>query len=385
MVRPVFAQVMSRIYLSPPHMDGSERELLLRAFDSNWIAPVGPDLDAFEVEFAAKLVVPHAVALSSGTAALHLALVLLGVGPGDDVIVSTLTFVASANAVAYVGGRPIFVDCDHATWNMDPDLLCDELDRRARDGRLPKAVIAVDLYGQCADYERILAACRRYDVPLIEDAAEALGASYQDAPAGTLGDIGIFSFNGNKIITTSGGGMLVSQRREWAERARHLSTQARQPAPHYEHAEVGYNYRMSNLLAAIGRGQLSRLEERVDRRRANNAYYRAALAGVSGVSFMPDASYGRSTCWLTCITVDPSLFEATSDDIRLRLEANDIESRPTWKPMHLQPAFSECRVVGGSVSNAIFAGGLCLPSGSDLQEDELQTICELIRSTGAGR
>jgi len=384
MVAPNPSPVVSRIYLSPPHMDGVERELLLRAFDSNWIAPVGPDLDAFECEFAAKLAIPQAVALSSGTAALHLALVLLGVQPGDDVIVPTLTFVASANAVTYVGARPVFLDSDDASWNIDPSLLSEELRRRARVGRLPKAVIAVDLYGQCADYDRISLACRRYEVPLIEDAAEALGASYGDAPAGTLGDIGIFSFNGNKIITTSGGGMLVSSRSDWVNRARHLSTQAREPAPHYEHAGIGYNYRLSNLLAAIGRGQLARLEDRVDRRRANNAYYRRALAGSPGVAFMPDASYGRPTSWLTCITIDPASFGATNEDVRLRLEARDIESRPTWKPMHLQPAFSGCPMVGGAVSNAIFAHGLCLPSGSSLKEDELHTVCELIRSTGAG-
>ena len=323
--------------------------------------------------------VAHAAALSSGTAALHLALVLLGIGPDDEVLVSSLTFSASANPVTYVGARPVFIDCDRATWNMDPELLAEELDACANRGKLPKAVIVVDLYGQSADYERIQAACAKYDVPIIEDAAEALGATYRGKAAGSFGVMGVFSFNGNKIITTSGGGMLVSDRSDWIERARYLATQARDPAPHYEHSQIGHNYRLSNLLAAIGRGQLRVLEKRVDQRRANNAYYQEALA-VPGIEFMPEAPYGRSTRWLTCVTIDPEAFGATREDIRRRLEAMNIEARPVWKPMHLQPVFSGCRFRGGEVSRDLFERGLCLPSGSSLTEENRARVATEVLS-----
>ncbi len=326
---------MNRIYLSPPHMGEEERRLLLEAFDSNWIAPLGPQVDAFERELAEKVGAAHAAALSSGTAALHLALEILGVGPGDEVVTSTLTFSATANPIVYRGASPVFVDADAGTWNMDPALLEEELATCTKRRRLPKAVIAVDLYGQCADYDRIQAACERHGVPLLEDAAEALGATYRGKAAGALGAMGVYSFNGNKIITTSGGGMLVSQRKDWIDRARFLSTQARDPAPHYQHSAIGYNYRMSNLLAAVGRGQLRVLDQRVGARRANNAFYRQAFAGIPGIAFMPEASYGRSTCWLTCITVDPAAFGASREQIRLHLETLNVESRPVWKPMHL--------------------------------------------------
>ena len=292
-----------RIYLSPPHMGPAERELLLDAFDSNWIAPLGPHVDAFEREFCETVGVPHAAALSSGTAALHLALLMLGVGPGDEVLVSTFTFAATANAVTYLGAKPVFIDSDRETWNMDPGLLEEELAGCARRGKLPKAVIAVDLYGQCADYDRILAACGRYGVPLVEDAAEALGATYKGKPAGSFGAAAAFSFNGNKIITTSGGGMLVSRDAGLVERARYLSQQARDPAPHYQHSTIGYNYRMSNLLAAVGRGQLKVLEDRVSRKREIFRYYKSTLGGVPGLSFMPEAGYGCSNRWLTCMLV----------------------------------------------------------------------------------
>lgn len=371
---------MKRIYLSPPHMSERERELMLDAFDSNWVAPLGPHVDAFEREFAAAVGVPHAAAVSSGTAALHLALRVLGIGPGDDVLVSSLTFVASGNAVVYVGAQPVFVDCDRATWNISPDLVEEELERRARVGRLPAALIAVDLYGQCADYDRLNGACARYGVPVVEDAAEALGATYRGRPAGSLGEIGIFSFNGNKIMTTSSGGMLVSERRDRVEHARHLSEQAREPVTHYEHREVGYNYRMSNVLAAIGRGQLEWLPERVARRREINELYRARLGNVPGVELMPHAPYGEASCWLTCILVDPDAFGASRDDIQMALEARDIEARPTWKPMHLQPVFAEARVVGGAVSAEIYRRGLCLPSGSSLTDDDLERVVEGVLS-----
>lgn len=370
---------MSRIYLSPPHMGPHERRLLLEAFDSNWIAPLGPHVDAFEREFAAKAGVAHAAALSSGTGALHLALSILGVGAGDEVLVSTLTFAATANAVTYVGAAPVFIDSDRASWNMDPALLAEELAAGARRGKLPKAVITVDLYGQCADYDPIREACAKYDVPLIEDAAEALGATYKGRPAGGHGAIGIFSFNGNKIITTSGGGMFVSDKKEWVDRARFLSTQARDPAPHYEHSHIGFNYRMSNLLAAVGRGQLMVLDERVAVRRAHNAFYREALQ-LPGVEFMPEAPTGRSNGWLTCVTIDPHAFGATREDIRLHLERCDIESRPVWKPMHLQPVFKDCRVRGGDVSKDLFDRGLCLPSGSSLSAADRDRVAAEVRS-----
>jgi dTDP-4-amino-4,6-dideoxygalactose transaminase len=371
---------MARIYLTPPHVGPRERERLLEAFDSGWIAPVGPDVDAFERELAAYVGLPYAVALSSGTAALQLALRLVGVGPGDEVLASTLTFVATANAIAYQGAAPVFVDSDEATWNLDPDLLDEELAACARRGRLPRAVVVVDIYGQCADYDRIRSACARYQVPLIEDAAEALGATYRGRPAGALGDVGVFSFNGNKILTTAGGGMLVTAHEEHARRARHWATQARDPAPHYEHSELGYNYRMSNLLAALGRAQLESLDERVARRRAINAWYRQALAGEPGVAFMPLADHGTSNCWLTCITVDPARFGATREDIRVALDRADIESRPVWKPMHLQPLYAGQRVCGGAVSARLFETGLCLPSGSNLTDTDLDRIIAVIRA-----
>jgi pyridoxal phosphate-dependent aminotransferase EpsN len=357
-------------------MGTEERELLLDAFDSNWIAPLGPHVDAFEREFAAAVGVPYAVALSSGTAALHLALLVSGVGPGDEVLTSTLTFSATVNSITYVGARPVFVDSERRSWNMDPGLVVEELDGCVRRGHPPKAVLAVDLYGQCADLEPIRAACRRHGVVLIEDAAEALGASYQGQAAGTLGDLAAFSFNGNKIITTSGGGMLVSSRRNWIDLARQLSTQARDPAPHYQHSRIGYNYRLSNLLAAVGRGQLRVLPDRVAARRATNQAYREQLGHVPGIAFAPEASFGRATFWLTCLTVDPDRFGATREDIRVHLEKQDIEARPVWKPMHLQPVFAGCRVRGGAVAEELFAKGLCLPSGSSLTHADRQKVIE---------
>ena len=296
---------MTRIYLSPPHMSGLEQQFVQETFASNWIAPLGPQVDAFEAEFAAAIGVPYALALSSGTAALHLALLLADVGPGDEVLVSALTFSASVNPVVYLGGRPTFIDSERTSWNMDPGLLEQTLAARARAGKLPKAVIPVHLYGQSADMDPILAACACYEVPVIEDAAEALGATYKGRSPGTLGRAGIFSFNGNKIITTSGGGMLVSADKAFIDHARKLSTQARDPAPHYQHSEIGYNYRLSNVLAAIGRGQLRVLEDRVRRKREIFQFYADTIGDLHGISLMPEAAWGRSTRWLTCITVDP--------------------------------------------------------------------------------
>ncbi len=369
-----------RIYLSPPHMSGREMDYIQEAFESNWIAPLGPHVDAFEQEFAAKVGAKHALALSSGTAAIHLALIHLGVGPGDEVVVSTLTFAASANPVVYLGAKPIFIDSEKTSWNMDPELLAEALARKARQGRLPKAVIVVHLYGQTADIDRILAICNEYDVPLIEDAAEALGARYKGRSPGVFGKAGIFSFNGNKIITTSGGGMLVSDDAELIAHARKLATQARDPAPHYQHSEIGYNYRMSNVLAGIGRAQLQVLDERVRRKREIFETYRQALGDLPGIEFMPEAPWGLHTRWLTTLTVDPRRFGATREDIRLALESENIESRPLWKPMHLQPVFSECEVVGGATSETLFRHGLCLPSGTAMTSEDLQRVMVVIRS-----
>jgi dTDP-4-amino-4,6-dideoxygalactose transaminase len=367
-----------RVFLSPPDVGDAERQLLLDAFDSNWIAPLGPHVDAFEREFAESVGVPYAVALSSGTAALHLGLHVLGIGRGDDVLTSTMTFAATANAVTYVGATPVFVDVARRTWTMDPDLLEEELEQRARTGRRQiAAVLSVDLYGQCCDYDRIAEICGRFGVPLIEDAAEALGATHGNKSAGAFGECAAFSFNGNKIITTSGGGMLVSHRREVIDRVRHLSTQARDAAPHYQHSSIGYNYRLSNLLAAVGRGQLQSLANKVTRRRIVNRIYWRGL-DAPGIEFMPEAAYGVPNCWLTCITVDPSQFEADREDIRLVLEHENIESRPLWKPMHMQPVFAPCSMRGGRVSEDLFARGLCLPSGSSLTPAEQERVMNAV-------
>ena len=350
------------------------------AFESNWIAPLGPHVDAFEREFAAYVGVPHALALSSGTAALHLAMRLLGAGTGDEVLCPTLTFIASAAPIVYQGARPAFIDCDPRTWTIDPNLLAEELADCAKRGLLPKAVVVVDLYGQSADHDAIKAICTEFDVPIVEDAAEALGATYRGAPLGCFGAFGVFSFNGNKIITTSGGGMLVSDDVDLIRRARFLATQARDPAPHYQHSTIGYNYRLSNVLAAIGRGQLRGLDERVETRRRIFETYRKNLGDIPGLDFMPEASYGRCTRWLTCVTIDPKAFGADRDDVRLALEAENIEARPVWKPMHLQPAFGGCRVRGGAVAEELFETGLCLPSGSNLTQSDLDRICGIVRS-----
>ncbi|MBK7539766.1 MAG: aminotransferase class I/II-fold pyridoxal phosphate-dependent enzyme [Myxococcales bacterium] len=370
-----------RIYLSAPDLAGTELALLRDALESNWIAPLGPHVDAFEAEMAARLQVPHAVALSSGTAALHLALQVLGIGAGDEVYVSTLTFAATANAVAYVGATPVFIDSEDASWNIDPVMFAQALDHAAAAGKLPKAVIVVDLYGQCADLEPVVEACRRHGVWVIEDAAEALGATYRGRPAGWFGDLSVLSFNGNKIITTSGGGMLLSRNPQWIERARHLATQAREPVRHYEHKSVGYNYRLSNLLAAVGRAQLGDLDRRVARRRAINVGYRQGLSDLPGWQFMPEAAFGTSTSWLTCATVHS---ERERDSILDGLGALGIEARPVWKPMHLQPVFAHHRALGGAVAERLFRRGLCLPSGSGLTPADQDEVIAAVRNV-AGR
>jgi len=359
-------------------MGGDEIRLVEEVFASNWIAPVGPHVSAFESEFAKMVGCRHAAAVSSGTAALHLALRLVGVGPGDDVLCSTLTFVASASPILYQGGRPVFIDCDWSTWNMNPELLIRELEARAKRGTLPKAVVLVHLYGQPADIDPILAVCQRFEVPLIEDAAEALGAHYKGKAPGTFGKVGIYSFNGNKIITTSGGGMLVSDDEALVEKARFWATQARDPAPHYQHSELGYNYRMSNVLAAIGRGQLRVLDDRVAAKRRIFAWYQKTLSDLPGLSFMPEPSFGRATRWLTCVTIDPERFGATRDDVLKAMEEENIEARPLWKPLHMQPIFSSCKVVGGEVAEGLFGQGLCLPSGSNMTVEDLYRVASVI-------
>jgi dTDP-4-amino-4,6-dideoxygalactose transaminase len=364
---------MNRIYLSPPHLDGREKQLMVEALESNWITTLGPQVDAFEREMAAKLGVAHAAAVSSGTAALHLSLVIAGVQPGDEVLCSDFTFAATANAITYCGATPVFIDSSESTWNMDPALLEAELEACRKRGKMPRAAIVVDLY------RPILDICNRYEIPVIEDAAEALGATYGGNAAGSMGIMGILSFNGNKIITTSGGGMLLSNNEEFVSRARFLATQARDPAPHYQHSSIGFNYRMSNLLAAVGRGQLENLQRKVERRRAINGFYRTALREFPGMAFMPEASYGRSNCWLTCILVDSSVSGITPEIIRRHLEGRNIESRPLWKPMHMQPVFRSCRMVGGAVSERLFGAGLCLPSGSGLSGDDLDRIVSAVK------
>jgi dTDP-4-amino-4,6-dideoxygalactose transaminase len=450
-----------RLFLSPPHIGSAERDFVREAFESNYIAPLGPMVDAFEREFAAYTGIPHCLALASGTAAMHLALRELGVGPGDEVLASTLTFIGSVSPATFLGASVAFIDADEQSWNMDPGLLADELAECARRGKLPKAVIPTDLYGQCCDLERIKQACERYEIPVVADAAEAMGSRYQeteDSPVKWEGDFtgqggrraggdnagsggrrtedgrrktedggrrtegggqssvvshqssvcssmrhagygartAVFSFNGNKIMTTSGGGMLASHDERLIEHARKLSQQARDPAPHYEHSEIGYNYRMSNILAAIGRGQLRVLDERVAAKRRIFEQYRQLLADLPGITFMPEPPYGRCNRWLTVILIDRAEFGSTPDQVRLALEAENIESRPIWKPMHLQPVFSECRVrsaecgvetgrqavarrSGKAISEDLFARGLCLPSGTAMGEEDVERVGKIIR------
>jgi dTDP-4-amino-4,6-dideoxygalactose transaminase len=370
---------MARIYLSPPDVGEVERQMLLDAFDSGWIAPVGPDLTAFENEFAARVEVENAVAVSSGTAALHLLLHAFGIGVGDVVIVSSFTFAATANAILYTGATPVFVDSELETWNLDPDLVDEAIVACRRRGQNVKAVLAVDLYGRCAQYDRLVEICARHDVILFEDAAEALDATGvldgKRRLAGGFGVAAAFSFNGNKIITTSGGGMVVSADRALIDRIRYLSTQARQPVEHYEHTDVGFNYRLSNLLAALGRAQLMGLDRKIARRQSINGMYRAALGTLPGVTFDPLPTTGTVNCWLTCVVIDPvESGGVTRQAVTMALSGLDIESRPLWKPMHLQPVFAEASYIGRGVSDRLFENGLCLPSGSNLSDPDLDFV-----------
>ncbi|BBH19571.1 putative pyridoxal phosphate-dependent aminotransferase EpsN [Paenibacillus baekrokdamisoli] len=371
-----------RIYLSPPHIGEAEQRYVAEAFATNWIAPLGPNVDEFERELASKVASPGALALSSGTAALHLALRVAGIGKGDTVFVSSLTFVASVNPILYEGAEPVFIDADFETWNMSPKALEQALLTTRKEGRLPKAVIVVSLYGQSADMDPIIELCERFGVLVIEDAAESLGATYKGKASGTLGSYGVYSFNGNKIITTSGGGMLVSNNLEALAKVRYWATQSRDPALHYEHSEIGYNYRMSNLLAGIGRGQLEVLENRVAARRAVYDRYEQAFSHLDGISFMPEADYGTSTRWLTALTINPRMTGITATELVRTLAAENIEARPVWKPMHLQPLLRKYDYFPASsqysVSDQLFAQGICLPSGSSLSIQDQERVVAII-------
>ena len=370
-----------RIFLSPPHMGGQELEFVKQAFESNYIAPLGPHVDTFEKEFSEIVGIRHAAAVSSGTAAMHLALRLLGVGPGDEVIAPSFTFIGGVSPVIFQGANLSFIDSDTISWNIDPDLLEEELSLRSKESRLPKTVITADILGQSADLDRILDVCNQYNIPVVSDSAEALGATYKDRHVGQGAAFAVYSFNGNKIITTSGGGMLASDDGALIEKAKFLSQQARDAGVHYEHTQVGYNYRMSNIVAAIGRGQLRVLNDRVERKRWIFDYYRKALSEIPGIEFMPEASYGRSTRWLTVILITPEAFGADREAIRQALEKENIESRPVWKPMHMQPVFKGAPMRGGAVCEDFFSRGLCLPSGTAMTEDDLARVIEVVRKT----
>ena len=368
-----------KIWLSPPHMGGMELKFVEEAFATNWISPVGPHLTAFEKELSRYTTVPHCAALSSGTAAIHLALIILGVKRDDEVICSSFTFSGSCNSIAYLGATPVFVDSEEETWNMDPDLLEEAIaDRVKKVGKKPAAIILVHLYGMPAKTHEIMRIARQHNIPVVEDAAEALGSTYKGKPLGSFGDLGVYSFNGNKIITTSGGGALVSDNDTWIKKAGFLATQARDPAPHYQHSEIGYNYRLSNVCAAIGRGQLMVLPDRVRARRGNFARYEAELGRLPGVSFLEEASGAFSNRWLTTMLVDPEAFGATKETIADKLAGENIECRPLWKPMHLQPVFETAPAYVNGVSESLFSRGLCLPSGSGLTNEEFDRVVESV-------
>ena len=372
-----------RIYLSPPHMGGEELKFVHEAFESNWIAPLGPQVSAFEKEVASYVGTKGALAVNSGTAAIHLGLRLLGVGSGDKVFCSALTFIGSVNPVLYLNAEPVFIDSELESWNMSPNALKRALEDAAENDDLPKAVIVVNIYGQSTDMDPILDLCDEYSVPVIEDAAESLGAFYKGKPSGTFGKYGIFSFNGNKIITTSGGGMLVSNDTEGLEKARFWATQARDPASYYQHSEMGYNYRMSNILAAIGRGQLRVLDDRVKRRREIFDTYKLELGSIPGVGFMPEAEFGKSNRWLTVMTLDPEIIKKNPFELVDYLEEQNIESRPVWKPMHMQPLFEGKKYYtheeNRSISNILFETGICLPSGTAMSQGDLERVIDAIR------
>lgn len=369
-----------RIYMSPPHMSGRERQLVSEVFDSNWIAPVGPHLAELEKQFAARVGVTHAAAVSSGTAALHLALRRLNLTPEDHVICPTFTFCASVNPVLYERAKVVFLDVDRKSWNLDPNLLAEELKHAASRNQLPKAIIAVDILGQSVDIDAINQLASQFSVPVIEDAAEALGGTYKDQPIGSSAWVSTFSFNGNKIITTSGGGMVCSNDEALINKAKFWATQAKDPGPLYHHTELGFNYRMSNVLAAIGIGQLEVLDERIAKRKQTFNYYQAELSKLPGVQMMPIADYGEPNYWLSVAQFEPSEFGASCEDVRLALEAENIESRRVWVPLHQLPLYEGSRYRGGTVAQEVFDVSLCLPSGTALTEDDLQRVVQVIKS-----
>lgn len=364
-----------KIWLSSPHMSGNEMKYIDEAFATNWIAPLGPNVTAFENELGELLNIGHVAALTSGTAAIHLALIILGVKRGDEVISSSFTFSATVNPILYQGAEPILIDSEEDSWNISPELLEKAIIDRLAKGKKPKAIIIVHLYGMPAKIEELMNIARRYEIPVIEDAAEALGSKYNGKACGTFGEVGILSFNGNKIITTSGGGALVSANNEHIKKARFLATQARDYAPHYQHSQIGYNYRMSNVLAGIGRGQLKVLEDRIAKRRSNFEFYFKNLSNINGISFLKEANHSFSNRWLTTIIVDPQKTNGlTRKDIQGFMEKENIETRPLWKPMHLQPVFKDCESYTNGVSEKLFNFGLCLPSGSNLSDDDLERV-----------
>ncbi|GAA5521835.1 aminotransferase class I/II-fold pyridoxal phosphate-dependent enzyme [Aliifodinibius salicampi] len=371
-----------KIWLSSPHMGEEEQEYVQQAFETNWIAPLGPNVDGFEQDISAFTGAKHTAVLTSGTAALHLGLILLDVQPGDEVICSSFTFAASANPIRYQGATPIFIDSEPDTWNMDPELLRTAIEDRIEKGKKPKAIILVHLYGMPCKMDEIMDIAEEFGIPVLEDAAEALGSTYKGQSLGTFGKMGTLSFNGNKIITTSGGGALISDEEKLIEKARFLSTQARDDAPHYQHSQIGYNYRMSNVVAGIGRGQMQVLPKRVAQRRENYSFYKSRLSDIEGISFHeepnPDMSTNR---WLTTITVNPDETNGVSrEDLRLALQEENIESRPLWKPMHQQPVFHSCPYYGNGVSDKLFNNGLCLPSGSNLTPADRERVVQTIVS-----
>jgi len=395
--------MLKKIYLCSPHMGGTELNYVKEAFDSNWVAPLGPNVDAFERELCAATGAKHVAALSSGTAAIHLSLIMLGVGPGDYVIGSSFTFSATVNPVAYLGATPVLVDSEQDTWNMDPVLLEDAIrglrseglksrhpsgigissppePQSEGQGKQPKAIVVAHLYGMPARMKEIMAVADKYGIPVVEDAAEALGSEYQGRRVGCNSKFGILSFNGNKIITTSGGGALISDDAALIDRARFLATQARDPAPHYQHSVIGYNYRMSNVVAGVGRGQLEVLDIRISQHREFNSWYRELLKDVPGVTFQSEPSSDfYSNFWLTCIEIDPAVAGTDREKLRLAFEAANIESRPLWKPMHLQPVFTGCPAYVNGTSEKLFENGLCLPSGSNIDEEGRARIAEVIK------
>jgi dTDP-4-amino-4,6-dideoxygalactose transaminase len=373
--------IVDRIYLSPPHLGRHELNYLHKAVEDNWVAPAGPNLAGFEADLCAFTGVRHAVALNSGTAAIHLGLRLLGVGPGDEVLCSSFTFVATANPIGYCGATPVFVDSEADTWNMCPTRLREAIADRIAQGKKPRALLLVHLYGMPAKLDELLAIAQEFDLPVLEDAAEALGARYQGRPLGSFGDVGIISFNGNKILTTSGGGALLTNRADYAAKALSWATQAKDAAPHYQHSEVGYNYRLSNLLAGIGRGQMELLEDRVKRRREIFIWYKENLAGLPGLTMAPATEQpgSHSNRWLTTVLLNPAATSATSESLRQHLDTRNIESRPLWKPLHQQPLFADVPMYGGAVCEDLFARGLCLPSGTAMTDDDLRRVARALR------